>query len=514
VLAVFYNFTVIMRTLLLLCCLCPSVVLAWDWDLFPYGQKTWYREVLKYGKERMSLFVMDSIAIRDSREIQYFNRNPLGRGAGSCYAGIIDNSSPLFKNHFLPDSLVRHGDSILYYHGCSAGPFYFFPLAKPGKSWTVTSTYWWNSFQQISITCESEGVESFLGITDSVKVFSLMPEDSFPPQIPASRFRIKLSKYHGLVDFVPFFLFLYHPQYLDFTCLYLAGLEAPGVQYGFRPPGFHDYFPLNPGDILMWKFMEHSDLTGLTATDYFRDSIVHVVRSADSVCYFYDRIWLPASGQPVLLTGQQMLYLRRACGHVFGTTPNWYGFGHTIPSGSLDPGHVYIWHSGDLCREIDTVSQDSIHSYFLYSETEYIDTLSCQIHDDDFFTVSISVNTFSGVSLVVHTVKILGWDSTFLMGCRVSGRQQGSITLSVPVIPATEKEIVLYPVPASNTVFIQGTDHVAHTAYRIWSQTGMLVMHGVLSGNELNISDLSSGFYILSIERGSIRKLFKLIKKT
>jgi hypothetical protein len=181
-----------------------------DWDLFPYQQKSYFIKNTSYANNKIGVHIMDSIKVSGMDSILYFNRNLNLEGAGNCYdeaVNFVMYWGGINHAEFV-DSLIKRNDTVFYYHNLNTTQFYFLPNSQPGDSWTIFTTYPGNTFNQITVTCISSQLETFLGITDSVKTYTLTPNGSSPNQTPISDFQIKLSKNYGLIEYVPFFLFM------------------------------------------------------------------------------------------------------------------------------------------------------------------------------------------------------------------------------------------------------------------------------------------------------------------
>lgn len=71
----------------------------------------------------------------------------------------------------------------------------------------------------------------------------------------------------------------------------------------------------------------------------------------------------------------------------------------------------------------------------------------------------------------------------------------------------------IYPVPASDVIYIKTNKDFLHANYFITNQLGQIVLSGKISNEDypINISDISEGVYVISIENKG-RQTFKIIK--
>ena len=77
--------------------------------------------------------------------------------------------------------------------------------------------------------------------------------------------------------------------------------------------------------------------------------------------------------------------------------------------------------------------------------------------------------------------------------------------------PLAEQNISISPNPASQQLFIKGIPSVSN--YEIYNSLGQLLNKGLTSENEINISRLNKGLYVLSLEaQDGQRQTFKFIK--
>ncbi len=278
--------------------LLPAMLVAQDWALFPLGQRSWFRYTAGWNGPAISMQLMDSVKQTPDGDVLYFRRSVGIPGAAGCTSEVL--ATDLYTDVPDPDpidSLVIRNDTVFFHHHEVDEPFLFLPKAGIGQGWTITSSFPANTYDQITVTCAGIEEETFLGLTDSVKTFTMEANGSIAGQTPVSDFTIRLSKHHGLLQLVPFRSFLIHPGYVDFMALPLVGLEHAGGGYGFTQPGFHDYFHPEVGDILLWEedFVPPS-IEDLPWTRYRRDSITTVSITADTVQYTYDRTTLMETG--------------------------------------------------------------------------------------------------------------------------------------------------------------------------------------------------------------------------
>ena len=283
-----------MKKLLLSFLLCSSFIsFAQDWNPFPLGQKSYFlHHNIYYESGYFNLldtvlneFCVDSIRDYGSSQTMYFNFTT--PNIGDCYSTIINNPSYIFYQSFhdneRPDSItVINNEYTFYFYDHYFNPqntFLFKPITQKDSSWIFT--YSGSGFNQLKITCDSIYYDNFYGtISDSLKLFSVQALNNGTPVSDAiNQDKYILSRNHGFKSFKNF------P---------LLGIKTNTIQEGFSAPVFEDYFHLNIGDVLIWE--EHFEPyyfppTPPSHTKYFKDSLVNVYYSSDTISYHFFRTW-------------------------------------------------------------------------------------------------------------------------------------------------------------------------------------------------------------------------------
>ena len=488
--------------LLLLMSFISVEIFSQNWSLFPLNQTSFYLDNPYPNYKSVDSYVMDSIKVNGSDSILYFRRNLNLQGAGTCYAETLQNYPWAQNNMYFIDSLVQRNDSVFFWWTYSETPFYFLPGAIAGQSWTVTSTCEENDYDQITITCESIELQTFFGITDSVKTFTMTANGSSINQVPVDNFIMRLSKSHGLIEYVPFILFLYHPSYIDFTAIEMMGIESSGALHGYQQPKFSDYFHLSAGDILLWE--HHYDPDNITEpewTEYFRDSITQVSITPDSVTYTYDQARQDTNNLITYQFGLTDKYFRSEFQNIVETPTNWIGFGNIGRSGWYLPpeDNVLIWQSNTLSLTVDSLSGDTITSYSFVNDASSVDTNTCQTFQVFDISIDFTVDTRAGITQ--HCFWNFGYDCYTLTGSLISGQQNGNILLSSDEInPPNSLAISIFPNPVSDRLFIRNVPQSKCITYALFNNSGIRIGSGKLTGNSVSTSGLQPGLYILTIE--------------
>ncbi len=484
-----------------------------NWNLFPLDQKMYFSEEGPSNAKLVDLYLMDSVLINLQDTILYFRKNLDLQGAGNCYNSVADSMDALGwygPNIYTLDFLIQNNSGIFYYWENSGAPFFFLPNALVGQSWDIVSTFDENDYSTITITYSSIEVESFLGITDSVKTYTLQSNGSSPNQTPIENFEIKLSKNFGLIEFVPFVQFLYHPDGEDFKSLTLNGLEKAGIKYGFEQPKFVDYFHLSEGDILLWHNYDKHVSPEPAKNSYYRDSITQALITPDSVTYFYDRILRSYDGDTILHPGKSVTYHKHDLQNIIETPPNDYGFGNN-QFGEAYGGDLseQIWKSEYLSIDTDTIAGDTVIGYSFVAPSFSVDTTDCGIYMYWDLDYNFKINTYSGVTK--YCANSWGTNCTTLIGSIIDGTPTGSLDFpsSIHEIPAF-LPLEIYPNPAASSITINNLKQQKALNYKIINSTGQLLKYGKLNDNEIQINELNPGLYFLLLlnEESTYRGVF------
>lgn len=487
-------------------------VLSSDWDLFPFRQKTFYNNNVTGNYKYADLFVMDSIRVSGQDTVLFFRRNLNLQGAGNCYTSTLQAMPYTIDDFYNIDSLVQRRDTVFYHWNLSTKPFYFLPKASPGQSWTVISDYGLNDYNQITVTCSGVQLETFLGITDSVKTFTMTPNGSSSNQIPITNFVMKLSKNHGLIAFVPFVLFLYHPNTVDFTSLELIGLDSLGTEHGYKQPKFSDYFHLAVGDILLWKREVIPDwIISPAWSEYYRDSITQAVNTPDSVLYTFSRMKKDTDNIITQYSGLTTVFRKSELTNIVETPPCWIGFGNNQFGQSFSVNHVLYWRSSFLELTIGSVNADTSTAYHFITDYSIVDTTDCMLYQAFDISSSFTIDTRAGVTQ--YCSNNFGSNCVTLIGSKIAGHQTGSITLSVNnPITATTNDLKIYPNPSTDEICIDNLTHQKF-GYQIYSATGQLFQQGICDDHKIDIAGLHSGLYFIRIQMNEKNIFGKFIKQ-
>lgn len=469
-----------------------------DWDLFPRGQRSYF----SYPEDtlmKVEVYAMDSVVGNGIDDILYFRKKLPFTAPSSCNLDSIRLAQWDGVPEFLIDSLVKKSDTVFYYSALSTLPFYFITSATVGQSWTITSDYTGNDYNQITITCDSLILETFIGVTDSVKVFSMTANGVSSGQPPIDNYKMKLSKNYGLIEFVPLSRFIVHPYYKLFFEMKLIGIESDSIQAYYKQPSFSDYFDLSPGDILFWDY----DVYFFQAPfpygyhENYRDSITDVAVYPDSVIYTYDRMVEDTDMVITSYFNRRMYFVRSMLAPLVEAGPDWYAYGNIINiNSSSDPNNWnQYWFADTMTISIDSVNNDTTTAFTLHTYGASLNLLNCNYTETFDYFNGITVDSKRGLTSI-----IVGPESMTLTGSRINGVQSGNITLNTNELPKKRTIIRVIPNPASFYFSLESDINLANSEYSIYDLTGKLVAENKYNGKQIDVSELTSGIYIVLIK--------------
>jgi hypothetical protein len=485
-------------TMLLLAAL-PNLAQAQYWELFPLDQRSYFQRTEWGSVELLDMFLMDSIRVTGSEQVLLFDARQTVGGAEDCTAQVLE-AIPWWGWGVSPDridSLLLRNDTVFYHTFGSSLPFFFLPQAQPGQSWTVTSDASGNAWQQITITCAGVAEESIWGVLDSVKTFTMSSNGVNPGQTPISAFTIRLSRTFGLLEFVPFRLFLIHPPSVSFSSTTCIGLGRAGLELGFRPPDFSDFFQLQAGDIRLWRDTQVNVFPFPPVIRYWRDSIVGSNITPDTVRYTYLR-WRQDPDMsihgPWLRTDTMT---RSGTGPIVESPPNWLAIGHDgyLPT---DMG-LLVWKNTRMQLLYGGVT-DTIVSVTFQSDATSVDVIDCMVYQPTDSGYGMRFNTHAGLEEhCMYAISPAQW-CWELIGWQIGSDQQGPIALSTNHLqPVNTPPYAVYPNPATDLLFIRDLPPGLAVRYALLDAWGAQVSNGTINDGSIPVHNLASGVYQLRL---------------
>jgi len=268
-----------------------------DWTPFPYNQKTWF-EFSNESHYSISQYYADYLRIESDSSHYYFHLKYLndklkGVDNEGNFVSCLDSVSNegLWLDYF--EEQTEDFVSIKHPFTETGGAYYFKgnlvfdPLLEVGESIQINSAAF-NDFDYVNIECTEKKYDTFLGKTDSVKVFNVTAiKDGQPYASAFDDFEYVLSKNYGFIKFLPFPELLNAPK----TNAKLIGfIDESGDLRG--KSSIQYFLPYEVGDVLYWKRDEDYRLTGSREQlkdYYYEDSIVSVMVTEDLFSYNFNR---------------------------------------------------------------------------------------------------------------------------------------------------------------------------------------------------------------------------------
>lgn len=457
-----------------------------DWDLFPLNQKSYY-SIQYSGQEMITLVAFDSTVQRSGYQSVFPNRKYPGVGIENCYNAVIDFSIMNWNlNETEFDSLIYSGDSIIL-----ASQMYFFPNKSVGESWRISGQLQ-NGFTDIEFTCTNASVQSFLGISDSVKEFTIATYNGANLiSSTLTGFVIRLSKNYGLLDYLNFGYLQDHSKLVH----YLIGIEDSINNNGFAAPTYLDFFPYQVGDVLNWLTESHPLFPTPWTYLYFKDSIISVNISPDTLSYECIRhsYHLP-SGIYSIDTIEEFVtvdYFKS----ILESPPQWISI---TPKNSFGGKDIAF-------SENYFVENDSSLTYKIRHNGTSVDTSTCQVGQATDVAEHYTYNTYQG--LMEYCDDAFFYHCTNLIGAFIGGRVYGDTVLITNINKiAKPTSLRLYPNPAQNKLCLSFSNGQSQSSrIEIMNLSGSILYTEVIElssencSAELNLEGFANGFYILSV---------------
>lgn len=489
---------------------------AQDWALFPLGTAHYYADS-SASPVTVEQCLMDSVRNEGGQELQFFNMQAWKQALGDCASTFSDPWGSL-QNQWPKDSLIIRNDTVFQYSAYGTLPFFFLPQAALGQAWTVVSDYPGNDYDQITIACIGQEERTFLGITDSVKVFSLTPNGSSPGQTPISDFQVVLSKAHGLVEFVPFNLFLFHPSSVQFRALSLIGLDVDDGSIGFTKPRFTDFFHLHPGDLLVWEYEHYpGDISQPWTHFYARDSIVNSVLGVDSVTYEVHRMKYQWSGEldavlDLSFTGRraQYQYLVDAGPGAITIGDASEGVDPYFPNANFDQA-FFGTSAYELLAGPGTF--DTIVQWGYGISGQWLDPTDCiagEVFDIGF---GARLDTRAGANVVDWSDVIGNIRKWTLIGSIINGVPDGDITVGLGHRTVVESAVKVWPNPAVDRIHVELPAGASEWRYELRDALGRCWDRGMLNASGLDVSRLPAGIYVMGLRTAGRSISTRFIKR-
>jgi hypothetical protein len=438
--------------------------------------------------ENLEIVMADSLIDYGDRQKILFTGKGLTPGANECFSevsaamqtGEIFCAPDISFTRFPDiDSIITSNDSTYFYSEVITFPIFFLQNANVGTKWNILNP----SFANIFIECTEITEGSFLGVTDSIKIFEFYNEAGYTI---LESYQIVLSKNYGLIQFIDF---NYYPAYSEALApqLYiLSGFESGESTHGFNLPEFHDYFSYAIGDVLYWERREYSydPMNTYSYSTFYQDSVTEKEIFNDSILFYYDGVY-------------KQVFYKNDFENLISSPSNWVGLSNSIyGNGYLGELGVDIWCSGDIHISIndDTVVE---RKFTLGSGLTY-DECIIQFYWDVGWEFKLSSK--AGITYRHYGI---WWDNIdyTLIGYKINGEEFG-ITNITSIAQNSKEDISIFPSPSTAQIKINLPSIKAHT-FKIYNINNLLILSGVLANNEIDVRDIKQGIYFLEIQNGN-----------
>ncbi len=452
-----------------------------DWELFPLNQKSYYQFTELYWlEESINFIAFDTIIYRSDYQAAYQNRKYSGNGVEQCYSEITNPNYPLQGTGWMSreiDSLIFVGDTVRY-----SQEIYFLPRIAIGDSWRTSGSLY-NGFTDIEFTCTSITLQSFLGITDSVKEFTLSTYNGTSLVTSSlTGYVIKLSKNHGLIEYLDFF----YLKGNDAESHRLVGFRDSTGIFGFQAPVYLDFFPYKPGDIMNWHHYAQNGSPSLYTNVYYRDSIIGVSITTDSLKFSYVRQAFDSISGIYSVHTSEVKYSVKYFKSLVECPPHWISINPASYSSSCT-----ITYSDNY-----VINTDSSISYYRVYDGTRIDTIDCSLSNSPNSLSHIIYNTRFGITESCNDA--FYYNCAKLIGSYMHGVLHGDTNFVTGIENVlSENQIKVYPNPAQESFFLEVNNPVG--TYTLFSAQGQVCKKAKVSQlkTEISIEDLSKGIYFL-----------------
>lgn len=161
---------------------------------------------------------------------------------------------------------------------------------------------------------------------------------------------------------------------------------------------------------------------------------------------------------------------------------------HALTSYRLNEAADVTDHSAVLSADIHKGNSDLSRAYFLYGVWDAPELIEVDVNTDGYVETMLE-------NLEPETDYVFYFTLQFSDGSMMSGSPHYFATGYDAVASQEAPEIQVYPNPASDVIYIDG---VEATEVRVYNVTGQL-LKTVKGTNDINVSDLSTGTYLLRV---------------
>lgn len=452
---------------------------AQNWELFPYGQRSFY--LPDHYSNYFDELHADSMKLDAGVTTLYFNIKSPIPAFQACYDTLMKYNIVYTER---PHMMISGHNQYLYY---ATEPLQFIDNIAVGGSWTVYNSSPLSDYDAVTYQLDSCVWQDVFGTYDSVRYFSLHVDPAPVGENAIDDAVIILSKQHGFLQYYSLEALSYPANctecYLPIKLIgYISGADTAGTII----PKWSDYIKLQPGDYL--KFHMYINNEVFTDAYDFSQTIVSVDRYADSVVVKY----ISDAG-----LNQEIVYRRNQLRYMFESATNdigWLMDDYPIYPG---PDNTYLGISTD--NSVDFYSIPSFPIFKRKFDLAYRqDTTTCEFLYPGEYSYTETYDTYRGL-IGFSSGDPTGMVESYLIGSILSGVTWGDYyPVSTTDIYAQNQKLHIIPNPAAREISLSNTFN-EETSYILFSASGQIVQSGSIRNNKINIENLTPGIYIIRI---------------
>ena len=449
-----------------------------EWSLFPENQRSFYEISSNNQQLWVDSFMTDSVRQSNDSVWFYFNSKLSGNFCIDLqtmkrYDNYYSFSGPLFA-----DSGYTFADTSWVFFKVNDDLYRckFALNAKPGDSWFLLDS-------MITIRCDSLVQDEIFGQADSIKYFSI---DNVTVKSSRS-ISFALSKHFGLLNFIPFYQLISSWSF-SASIESLMGCQIDSVVYGSVIPEFKDFFHLSANDVIYWLYdSEPDDIFQPSESYYFKDSIIGVFKTDDSVVYdfvsFYNNAW----GEV-----QRKVYRKDDYQNFLKMNSNSGTFATGVPFDYYSEGDdgLLHWQADDL------IMRDTLTSIDFIYEGISLSTSECELVSIYDVGLSFRLDTRFGISEYCT----MGWGFLChtVVGAVIDGKKWGKTSLPSDITERKNDPFVIYPNPCNEILTVK--INVGGTFYfRITDINGRVIKQNRFENSGINMDDVNPGIYYFEL---------------
>lgn len=463
-----------------------------DWALFPEGQKTYWE-----ADGQFHLYYNDVTFPGGFTNKHYFGADYLTKyDTTECYNEILMYEYQL--NEPPIDSIFS--TPFYWFDFLGNDQIYFYQLTEPGGSWTnITSSI--AGIDSIVFSCISKNEEMFLGVTDSVKSFTLKGFKNDSVISDFNDIEYKLSKNNGLLKFVP--LRSLGSQMVEYE---MIGFDD-GQEHGFTNSWKNYFGEFEPGMIMKWWDIKNGAYTppGFYIEEtFYIDSIISVNFTDSQVSLYVERygtryFWksgnLYSSPWDSISTFSENKYVshwRHNYDLTLDAAPGWFNISHDNEKVTYYSQHNFSnW-------ELPTISYDDFNYRYDSASTECVKLIADPAYIHNVLTRGLGI-TDSGI---IGGFWFLHFE-TKLLGYGLNGEYFGDVVNPVFSRPVPNLSFKLFPNPTADELNIVFPDelNLQKMELKITDITGNIIS-SKNAGNgikKMDVSSFPSGIYFIVV---------------